>query len=84
MLVDQILLIVEHMSAKNDLVKLISDTDNTNWIVLDPENDTAGSDGSDGAVQLASGGSLSSDTGLFFKDNALFIGGLEHLMLLYN
>jgi len=63
------------LTKKNDLVKLISDTDNTNWIVLDPENDTAGSDGSDGAVQLASGGSLSSDTGLFFKDNALFIGG---------
>ena len=63
------------LTKKNDLVKIISDTANTNWIVLDPEDDTAGSSGSDGAIQLASGGSLSSDTGLFFKNNAVFIGG---------
>ena len=63
------------ISKKNDLITIISDTDNENWIVLDAQSDIASSDGDDGAVQLASGGSISSDTGLFFKDNALFIGG---------
>lgn len=63
------------ITKKNDAIRIMSDIDNSNWIVLDAESDVASSNGSDGSVQLASGGVLGSDTGLFFKNNALFVGG---------
>lgn len=63
------------ISRKNDLVTLVSDLDNNNWIVLDAESDAASSSGPNGSVQLSSGGVLGSDTGLYYVNNSLFIGG---------
>lgn len=63
------------LTKKNDFVRIVSDVTNTNWIVLDPISDTAASAGIDGAIQIASGNVLGSDTSLNFSNNTLFIGG---------
>ena len=63
------------ISRKNDLITIISDIDNTNWIVLDGESDAAASSGPDGSIQLSDGGVLGNDTGLYYVDNSLFVGG---------
>lgn len=63
------------ISKKNDLITIISDVDNFNWIILDGESDIGGSSGPDGSVQIADGGVVSNDTGLFYNNNALYIGG---------
>lgn len=63
------------ISKKNDYIRLISDTANNNWIVLDPISDTAASAGSDGAIQIANSNVLSSNSNLNFIDSTLFVGG---------
>ena len=63
------------LSKKNDFIRIISDIDNSNWIILDPISDAASSSGPNGAVQLANNGILGYNNGLFFNDDALFIGG---------
>lgn len=63
------------LSKKNDFIRIISDVDNGNWIVLDPISDAAASSGPNGAVQLADDGILGYSNGLFYNDDALFIGG---------
>lgn len=63
------------VSKKNDLITVVSDVENENWVILDRESDIASSDGPDGSVQIASAGAISSDSGLFYLNNALFIGG---------
>ena len=63
------------ISKKNDLITIVSDTDNGNWIVLDGESNLASSSGPDGAVQLADGGLLGYNSGLYFTNDSLFVGG---------
>lgn len=63
------------LSKKNDFIRIISDIDNSNWIILDPISEAASSSGPNGAVQLANNGILGYNNGLFFNDDALFIGG---------
>lgn len=63
------------LSKKNDFIRIISDVDNSNWIILDPISEAASSSGPNGAVQLADNGILGYNNGLFFNDDALFIGG---------
>lgn len=63
------------LSKKNDYIRIISDVENSNWIVLDPISEAASSSGPDGAVQLADGGILGYSTGLFYQNDALWIGG---------
>jgi len=63
------------LSKKNDFIRIISDIENSNWIVLDPISEAAASSGPDGAVQLADGGVLGYDAGLFYNDDYLWIGG---------
>lgn len=65
------------ISKKNDYIRIMSDVDNNNWIVLDPIADAAASSGPNGAVQLADNGVLGYNNGLFFNDDALFVGGAD-------
>ena len=64
-----------YLTQKNDYIRLMSDPDNTNWIVLDPIAEAGASSGPNGAVQLSKGGVISYNNNLFFNDDALFIGG---------
>jgi hypothetical protein len=63
------------LSKKNDFVRIMSDIDNNNWVVLDPIQDTASASGPNGAVQLSDGGVLGHNNGFFFNDDAVFVGG---------
>lgn len=63
------------ISKKNDLITIVSDVENENWVVVDGESNIAASSGPDGSVQLADGGVLGSSTGLYFLNNSLFVGG---------
>jgi len=64
-----------YLSKKNDYIRIMSDVENQNWIILDPIAEAASSSGPNGAVQLADGGVLGYNNGLFFNDDALFVGG---------
>ena len=63
------------LSKRNNYIRIISDVENSNWIVLDPISETASSSGPDGAVQLADDGILGYSTGLFYQNDVLWIGG---------
>lgn len=63
------------IAKKNDLITVTSDIDNTNWVIIDGESDLGGSSGPDGSIQLANGGVISNDTGLYYLNNALYVGG---------
>lgn len=63
------------LSKKNDFIRIISDVENNNWIILDPISEAAASTGPNGAVQLADNGVLGYSAGLFYNNDALFVGG---------
>lgn len=63
------------LTTKNDFVQFISDTGTNNWVPLNVIASGGGSAGPNGAVQLADNGELGYNNGLFFNDDALFVGG---------
>jgi hypothetical protein len=65
------------LDVKNDFVQFISDTGTNNWVPLNIIASGGGSEGPNGAVQLADNSELGYNTGLFFSNDSLFIGGQD-------